>query len=112
MTEQDHKQTYAKMKNNGIPLADKVDTVTNIFKIIADPTRARILLALAETSLSVNEIVAILGMSQSSISHQLRVLKDNRLVSGTRIGKQIHYQLTDRHIVQIFNQMIDHIDEE
>ncbi|EEI70129.1 metalloregulator ArsR/SmtB family transcription factor [Lentilactobacillus hilgardii] len=111
LTEQDHKQAYEQMKENGIPLSEHIDTVTTVFKVIADQTRMRILLALSETSLSVNEIADILTMSQSSISHQLRVLKDNRLVKGTRLGKQIHYQLTDDHIVQIFKQIIEHIEE-
>lgn len=111
MTEQDHKQAYEQMKENGIPLSEHIDTVTTVFKVIADQTRMRILLALSETSLSVNEIADILTMSQSSISHQLRVLKDNRLVKGTRLGKQIHYQLTDDHIVQMFKQIIEHIEE-
>lgn len=86
--------------------------VSNLFKVIADPTRIDILYTLKDSRLSVSEIKDKLNMSQSAISHQLRVLKDVNLVKDERVGKNIFYSLSDNHVYDIFNQAIDHVREE
>lgn len=109
--EQQHKQQLCDLAN-GIPITDDLIAMTSFFKAVSDPTRMRILLALAKTPLSVNEIVDILAMSQSSISHQLSLLKQAKLVTSQRRGRNIHYQLADEHIITIFQQTKAHLFEE
>ncbi|GAK31225.1 possible transcriptional regulator [Weissella oryzae SG25] len=92
--------------------ADQIASpLANFFKTLSDPTRLRIILAIGTTSLSVNEISTIINMSQSSVSHQLRILRDNHLVISQRFGQHIHYQLTDQHVLTILENSLDHISE-
>lgn len=111
MDKQIHNKKLEQLVNNGIPMEDHTKKISDFFKATGEPTRIRIILALAQTSLSVNEIAEILNMSQSGISHQLKTLRDARIVSGERLGKEVHYQLVDNHIVKIFEQVIKHSDE-
>ena len=83
--------------------------VSELFKVLGDSTRVRILTALLEKELGVCCIADSLGMSQSAISHQLRVLKQARLVKFRREGKSIFYSLADEHVKTIFSQAVDHI---
>jgi ArsR family transcriptional regulator len=99
------------MINSGIPMDDHANKISDFFKATGETTRVRIILALSQTSLTVNEIAQILDMSQSGISHQLKTLRDARIVSGERDGKEVHYHLIDNHIVSIFEQVIKHSDE-
>lgn len=82
-----------------------------LFKIFGDSTRLRILYCLFECEKSVSEICNILNMNQSAISHQLKILKDNKLVKNKRHGKTIIYSLDDLHVHDIINQGIEHIEE-
>jgi len=86
--------------------------VSNLFKVLSDPTRIKIIYLLKDNTLSVNEIKDRLNMTQSAISHQLRVLKDTNLVKYERSGKNIIYSLSDNHVYEIFNQAIEHVCEE
>src|SRR5690554_1015667 len=86
--------------------------VSNLFKVLSDPTRIKIIYLLKDNTLSVNEIKDRLNMTQSAISHQLRVLKDINLVKYERSGKNIIYSLSDNHVYEIFNQAIEHVCEE
>lgn len=86
--------------------------VSNLFKVLSDPTRIKIIYLLKDNTLSVNEIKDRLNMTQSAISHQLRVLKDTNLVKDERSGKNIIYSLSDNHVYEIFNQAIEHVCEE
>ena len=83
--------------------------LAELFKVFGDSTRMRILCALFESELSVSEISELLEMSQSAISHQLRVLKQAKLVKNRRDGKIIYYSLADDHVYTIFNQGLSHI---
>ena len=83
----------------------------DLFKVFGDPTRVRILFALFQQETCVQEIANRLGMTQSAISHQLRILKQARLVSSRREGKSIFYALADDHIYTIFRQALEHIAE-
>ncbi|MCI8854378.1 MAG: winged helix-turn-helix transcriptional regulator [Lachnospiraceae bacterium] len=89
---------------------EEVYFLADLFKVFGDPTRIKILYLLLEGELCVNDIAASLGMSQSSISHQLKTLKQHRLVKFRRNGKTIFYALDDEHVVNILNQGLEHIE--
>ncbi|NMA25844.1 MAG: helix-turn-helix transcriptional regulator [Clostridiales bacterium] len=85
--------------------------LSELFRVFGDSTRIRILWALTEAEMCVCDITALLGMTQSAISHQLRVLKQARLVRHRKEGKIVYYSLDDEHIRQIFEQGLTHITE-
>lgn len=82
-----------------------------LFKVFGDPTRIRILHALTEKELCVQEIADRLSMTQSAISHQLRILKQSALVKFRRDGKTIYYSLADEHVATIMHQGLEHVCE-
>ena len=88
-----------------------LQSMADLFKVFGDPTRVRILFALFQQETCVQEIANRLRMTQSAISHQLRILKQARLVSSRREGKSIFYALADDHIYTIFRQALEHIAE-
>ena len=90
---------------------DTLYDLAELFKVFGDTTRIRILYALFESELCVCDIAEILRMTQSAISHQLRVLKQARLVRSRREGKQIYYFLADEHVRTIIGQGMDHVNE-
>src|SRR5699024_51308 len=90
---------------------EEIQAISKFFKIISDSTRLSILYLLKEEKRSVSEITNLTGMEQSAISHQLRILKDSRLVRSTRMGKSMIYQLDDEHIFDILEQVKTHINE-
>jgi len=85
--------------------------LAELFKVFGDSTRIRILYVLYQTEMCVCDIAETLGMSQSAISHQLRVLKQSRLVRFRRDGKTIYYTLCDDHVYTILGQGMQHIEE-
>lgn len=85
--------------------------VADLFKLFSDSTRVRILIALSEKELCVSDIAALLGMNQTAISHQLRILKQNHLIKYRRDGKNMIYSLADDHVNMIINCAIEHIEE-
>ena len=85
--------------------------ISKFFKVISDSTRLSILYLLKEKKRNVSEIVELTGIEQSAISHQLRILKDSRLVRSTRKGKSMIYQLDDEHIFDVLEQVKTHINE-
>ena len=82
-----------------------------LFKVFGDSTRIRILFALFEEEICVCDLAELLNMTQSAISHQLRILKNAKLVKSRRDGKQIMYSLADDHVNTIINQGLEHIEE-
>lgn len=90
---------------------DDIQEISRFFKVTSDKTRLSILYLLKEKECNVSEIIAALGMEQSAISHQLRILKDSRLVRSRREGKSMIYQLDDEHIFDILDQVLAHIRE-
>ena len=86
-----------------------INSLTNIFKALSDPTRARIIYILSQSSLCVCDISTILDMTQSSISHHLRVLRDTKLVKFKREGKLVVYSIDDDHVLKLFEQGLDHV---
>ncbi len=93
------------------PDEDVLIDLAELFKIFGDSTRIKLLFALHDGEKSVGEIATALGMSDSAISHQLKILKDSKLVRGKRDGKQIYYSLDDDHVLSILNQGIEHVIE-
>jgi ArsR family transcriptional regulator, lead/cadmium/zinc/bismuth-responsive transcriptional repressor len=79
------------------------------FRSMADPTRARILHALSHAELCVGDLAAVLGMSESAVSHQLRLLRALRIVRARREGKLVFYALDDEHVTRIFQLTLDHL---
>ncbi len=94
-----------------MPDEERLYDLAELFKVFGDTTRIRILYALFEAELCVCDIAQILNMTQSAISHQLRVLKQARLVRNRREGKQIYYFLADDHVRTIIGQGMDHVNE-
>lgn len=97
--------------NEKMPPEEELQDLGEFFKVFGDVTRLKILYVLLCSEMCVYDIAALVGMSQSAISHQLRVLKQMDLVKNRRDGKTIFYSLADSHIVTILNQGLDHIEE-
>lgn len=94
-----------------MPPEEELQDLAEFFKVFGDGTRLKILYVLLSAEMCVYDISMVLGMSQSAISHQLRVLKQMDLVKNRRDGKTIFYSLADAHIVTILSQGLDHIEE-
>ena len=85
--------------------------MVDLFKVLSDPTRIKILYAISKHEICVNDIAQILNMTQSAVSHQLKNLKQAALIKSRREGQTIYYRLSDDHVHLIFNQALDHIQE-
>jgi ArsR family transcriptional regulator len=92
----------------GIP---SVVALAETFKVLGDATRVRILDALSRSELCVCDIAQLLGLSESAVSHQLRLLRGMRLVRARRDGRMVFYTLDDQHIVRLFEQGMEHVEE-
>lgn len=88
-----------------------VGALAETFKILGDATRVRILDALSCSELCVCDIARLLGLSDSAVSHQLRLLRGMRLVRPRRAGRQVFYALDDEHIVRLFREGLRHVEE-
>ncbi len=97
--------------NEQLPPEEELQDLADFFKVFGDTTRLKILNVLLCTEMCVLDIAGALNMSQSAISHQLRILKQRDLVKNRRDGKTIFYSLADSHIVTILSQGLDHIEE-
>ncbi len=106
----DHPEVLAHVRMD-MPEEGALYDLAELFKVFGDSTRIRILYVLFESELCVCDIAALLNMSQSAISHQLRVLKQARLVRNRREGKTVYYFLADEHVRTIIGQGMDHINE-
>ena len=92
-----------------MPPDETLYDLAELFKIFGDSTRIRILYALFEAEMCVCDIAQLLNMTQSAISHQLRLLKQSKLVKNRRDGKTVYYSLADDHVRTVINQGMDHI---
>jgi len=90
---------------------DAVQGLADTFSALGDPTRVRILDALSHGELCVCDLAAVLKLSQSAVSHQLRLLRGLRLVKPRRDGRVVFYSLDDQHIISIFKQTLQHVEE-
>ncbi len=96
-------------KENSIPELEILFELADLFKVFGDSTRLRIMYTLFEDEHSVGEIAQLLNMEHSTISHQLRVLRTNKLVKIRREGKQIYYSLDDDHVKKVIEMGLDHV---
>lgn len=106
-----HPESIEKIREN-MPDEDTLIDLSELFKVFGDSTRIKILTALSCGELCVCDIGAAVGMTSSAISHQLRILKNARLVSFRRDGKTIFYSLADDHVGTMLSQGIEHINED
>ena len=105
-----HAATVEKVKA-GMPDEDLLADIAEFFKVFGDSTRTKILAALSVSECCVACISAILNMSVSAVSHQLRLLRQSKLVKTRRKGKEIYYALDDAHIGRIFALALEHVQE-
>lgn len=94
-----------------MPSDDDLIDVAELFKVFGDSTRIKILFFLFENEVSVNELAESMGMNQSAISHQLKILKSAKLIKARRAGKNIFYSLADEHVHTIIGMGLEHINE-
>lgn len=111
MAEHNHDAILEKVRKD-LPTDELLCDLADLFKLFGDTTRIKILYALLESEMCVCAIADLLGMTQSAISHQLRILKDANLVGNRREGKTIYYFLSDDHVRTIIAQGFDHLIEE
>ena len=95
-----------------LPDEDLLADVAELFKVFGDSTRTRILSALFEAELCVCDIASLLGMTKSAVSHQLRILRQTKVVKNRKQGKEVYYSLDDDHISRIYKMALEHLKEE
>lgn len=98
--------------NDKVPTIEKLYDLAELFKIFGDSTRIRILFVLFEHEVNVTDLTEALEMTQSAVSHQLKILKQSKLIKSRREGKQMFYSLADEHVATIIKMGLDHIEEE
>ncbi len=103
-----HEDVVARVKKN-MPDEEVMMDLGDAFKVFSDSTRLKIMCALIREEMCVCDISALLGMTKSAISHQLRVLKQTNLVKNRREGKVVYYSIADEHVETIINNGMDHV---
>ena len=91
--------------------AQTVEALADTFRVLGDPTRVRILDALSAGELCVCDIASLVGISESAVSHQLRLLRGMRLVRPRRAGRLVYYAVDDQHILELLGQALTHVEE-
>ena len=107
--ENEHSARVAAVKA-GMPTDDKIEEMGARFKVISEPSRLKILLALSGGELCVEHITQAVNGNQSAVSHQLKTLKDNKIIKSRREGKNILYSVSDRHILTMIEMAKEHLD--
>ena len=110
MSEHVHENVVHQIEN-GMPGEELMKDLADFYKVFGDTTRIKILCALFQSESCVCCLAEAIGMTQSAVSHQLRILKQMKLVKNRREGKTIYYSLADAHIQSIINQGMEHITE-
>lgn len=95
-----------------MPADETVEEVTEIFKTLSDPTRAKMIFALSQAELCVCDLAALVGLSVSAVSHQLRLLRSLRLVTYRKEGRLAYYSLDDDHTAQLLQDVLMHVQEQ
>ena len=108
---QEEHEDLLRIVNETMPEETELYDLAELFKVFGDSTRIRILFVLFEAEVCVCDLAAVLNMTQSAISHQLRILKQNKLVKSRREGKSIFYSLADEHVRTVIAQGREHIEE-
>ncbi|MBQ8374821.1 MAG: helix-turn-helix transcriptional regulator [Clostridia bacterium] len=106
--DQTHEQ-ISEWAKSALPSESGVEKMSKVYKMLAEPSRLRIVIALLKGELCVQHILSIVGGSQSALSHQLRSLKDNRLLVCRREGANVFYRLADEHIEEIVAKGLEHL---
>lgn len=106
-----HKDLLAIVEKN-MPDDEELNDLADLFKVFGDYSRIRILFVLFKAEVCVCDLASALNMTQSAVSHQLKILKQNKLVKSRRDGKSIFYSLADNHVRTIIDQGRDHIEED
>ncbi len=106
-----HEDVVAQVQQN-LPEEKQLLSLADLFKVFGDGTRIRILYVLLEAEVCVCDLATLLGMTQSAVSHQLRILKTARLIKSRRDGKTVFYSLADDHVATLLRQGMEHICEE
>lgn len=106
-----HEDIVDKVKGK-MPPEESLYELAELFKVFGDSTRTKILWALDEAEMCVCDLAYLLNMTQSAVSHQLRVLKQSKLVKNRKEGKIVFYSLADEHVRQIFELGLKHINEQ
>lgn len=106
-----HEDVVARVRGR-LPDEEPIYEVSELFKVFGDSTRARILCALNIEEMCVCDLAALLSMTQSAISHQLRILKGARIVRARKVGRVVYYALDDEHVGLIFATAFEHVMEE
>ena len=104
-------EDLVKKVNEGMPEEEELYDLAEFFKVFGDSTRIRILFVLFEAEVCVCDLAEVLHMTQSAVSHQLKILKQAKLVSARREGKSVFYSLADDHVRTIIAQGREHIEE-
>ncbi|HAZ36928.1 MAG TPA: transcriptional regulator [Clostridiaceae bacterium] len=105
-----HEDVVNKVKS-GMPDEELFYDLSDLFKVFGDTSRIKIIYALFESEMCVCDLAALFNMSQSAVSHQLRVLKQARLVKYRRDGKVVYYSLDDEHVKEILDKGLAHVEE-
>ncbi|MBN2795900.1 MAG: winged helix-turn-helix transcriptional regulator [Clostridia bacterium] len=106
-----HEKDEVELIRNALPSEDHLFELAEFFKMLGDSTRIKIICVLFHGEMCVGGIVDLLEMNQSAISHQLRILKQARIVKGRKEGKQVFYSLDDHHIKMIYEMGMEHVFE-
>lgn len=93
-----------------MPSDEKINEMGARFKVISEPSRLRILLVLEQGELCVEHIVAAVGGNQSAVSHQLKILRDNRVIKSRREGQNVYYSISDAHVMTMISVAKEHLD--
>ena len=105
-----HEELLSVVREN-MPQEETLYDLAELFKVFGDSTRIRILFVLFEAEVCVCDLAEALGMTQSAVSHQLKILKQSKLVKARREGKSIFYSLSDGHVRTIIDQGLEHVNE-
>jgi len=105
-----HADTIERVARN-MPADDVLSRLAELFKLLGDTTRVRILVSLSQAELCVCDLAELLGLNASAVSHQLRLLRAGRLVTYRRAGKKVYYSLDDAHVYELFKQAGKHVRE-
>lgn len=96
---------------DNVPDSNTLQSMTDIFKALSDPSRLKIVTALSACELCVCDLAAVCGSSESAVSHQLRILRNLKIVRYRREGKVVFYRLDDDHVKSLINQSLEHVRE-
>lgn len=106
----EHTRAAEKIKTQGLGYTQaEVEQVCTVFRMLSEPTRMRLVLALKESDLCVYHLTEACGSTQSAVSHQLRVLRDNKIVKAKRVGQSVEYSIADDHVKKIVEMALAHL---